>query len=335
MARLDIRRLFKSVLQEIRIFFNKQKWEEILIFLCFALLSAGFWYLESLQEEYEIEIEMPVKYKNVPRDVILSDDHPQNLSVRIRDKGTVLINYMWFNSFSPVEVDMKDAHTTKDATISVEKRTVESAISRQLISSTSLLRIEPSAIQVDYTKLMQKDVTVQADVDFQAEPGYHIAGAILVNPAKVHAYAVPTILDTLHIIKTAPVELKHTRKTVTLTVRLEPIPNVRMEPEKVEITIPVEEFTEKRLQIPVRCRNMPDNYNLRVFPSSVEVICNIPMSKYKDLENSDVEIQIPFQEFDANRASGSVPIRLTKYPEWIINPLINPGTVEFILEKKT
>jgi hypothetical protein len=335
MARLDIPLFFKSVFREIRIFFHRQQWEEILIFLGFLSLSASFWYLESLQEEYEIEINIPVKYKNVPRDMILSDDNPQNLWIKIRDRGTVLINYMWFNSFLPVEVDMKDALTEKKQHIFVEKRNLESLISRQLISSTSLLHIDPPAIQADYTALMQRSITVHACVDIQTEPGFLLSDAIRINPAEVHVYARNAILDTLSAIETELVELKKANKTVTLAVRLKQIPNVQIEPEKVEITIPVEEFTERRFQIPVGCRNLPGNYRLRVFPSSVEVICNVPMSRYKDLKSNDIKIQIPFQEFDSNRTSGELPVRLTLCPDWVVNPLINPGTVEFILEQKT
>jgi hypothetical protein len=334
MARLDFPFHFKSVFREVRNFFRRQQWEEILIFLSFLLLSTGFWYLESLQDEYEIEIAIPVKYRNVPRDMVLSADNPQDLLVRIKDKGTVLINYMWFNSFSPVEVDMKDALVEKTQRVFVERKNLESIISRQLISSTSLLNIDPPAIHADYTALMHRNMAVSARVDIRTEPGFQLSDAIRVNPARVHVYAHSAILDTLSAIETELVELKRASKTVTLAVRLKPIPNVQMEPEKVEVTIPIEEFTERRFQVSVGCKNLPANYNLRVFPSSVEVICNVPMSKYKDLGSDDLKIQIPFQEFDSNRASGELTVRLTQYPAWIANPLINPGTVEFILERK-
>jgi len=334
MARLDIPLFFKSVFQKNQVFFRRQKWEEILIFCCFVLLSTGFWYLESLHQEYEIEFTMPVKYKNVRRDIILSDGNIQNVLVRVRDKGTVLINYLWFNSFSPIEIDMKDALVEKGQQFVVERRAVESAISRQLISSTSLLHIDPPEIQVHYASLMHKDVSVRADVDLRTEPGFQLAGAIRVDPAQVHVYAGHAILDTLHTVKTEVIELRKVNKTVVLTARLIPVPEVQMEPEKVEVTIPVEAFTEKRFQIPVECRNLPNNYNLRVFPATVEVICNVPMSKYKDIGAGNIEIHIPFQEFDSNRASGGLPVRLTKYPEWVANPQINPVTVEFIIEQK-
>ena len=67
---------FKSALGEIKAFLHSQKWKEALIFLCFLLLAFGFWYLQSLQQEYEIAITIPVKYKNIPPDITFAEALP-------------------------------------------------------------------------------------------------------------------------------------------------------------------------------------------------------------------------------------------------------------------
>ena len=47
---------------------------------------------------------------------------------------------------------------------------------------------------------------------------------------------------------------------------MQPIEGVRYEPEEVKVNIPVEEYTEKRLTLPIQCDSVPDNYILRMFP---------------------------------------------------------------------
>ena len=75
MSRLgQIKQAFKSVRIEIKAFLRRQQWKEALIFFCFILLAFGFWLLQSLQQEYEIDIKIPVKYKNVHR-IYLSRKH--------------------------------------------------------------------------------------------------------------------------------------------------------------------------------------------------------------------------------------------------------------------
>ena len=57
------------------------------------------------------------------------------------------------------------------------------------------------------------------------------------------------VLDTLKEIKTIYTEIKKGNKTVTRTVQLEKIDGVTLEPTSVTVTIPIEEYTEKTLEI--------------------------------------------------------------------------------------
>lgn len=64
MSQLDrINYSFKSARMKINAFLRRQRWKEALIFFSFVLLAFGFWLLQSLQQEYEIEISIPVRYK--------------------------------------------------------------------------------------------------------------------------------------------------------------------------------------------------------------------------------------------------------------------------------
>ena len=70
MSRLEnIQNSFKSIQAKTKAFFHGDRWKEVLVFFFFALLAFGFWLLQSLQQEYEIELVFPVKYKNVPADI--------------------------------------------------------------------------------------------------------------------------------------------------------------------------------------------------------------------------------------------------------------------------
>ncbi|MDR0349874.1 MAG: YbbR-like domain-containing protein [Tannerella sp.] len=333
MSRLDNQSIFKSIIGKIRGFFHQQKWKEYMIFLFFVLLSLGLWYLQSLQQEYEIEIEIPVKYKNTPANMILTENNPKTIVAKIKDKGTVMLNYIWMHTFSPVEIDMKSAESGESQVTALSRRAIEANISRQLFSSTSLISFEPQIIQVEYTELKSKELPVRIDIDLSMKPGFQLADSIKVVPEKAFAHAGNTVLDSLFVLKTVHKEIKNLDKLTEVVVRLQPVNGVRMEPNEVKLIIPVEEFTEKRFTLPVLCTDIPDNYVLRTFPASVEIICNIPMSKFKDLSENDFEILIPFREFEENQSAGELLIHLEKKPDWISTPVISPNTIQFIIEQ--
>ncbi|MDR2918585.1 MAG: YbbR-like domain-containing protein [Tannerella sp.] len=335
MSRLDNSpNLFKSTIDKIKAFFRQEKWKEAMIFLFFVFLSACLWYLQSLQQEYEIEIEIPIKYKNVPADMILTENNPNTVIAKVRDKGTVLLNYSWLRTFAPIEVNMKDATPENNQTTVITRRIIESNISKQLISTTSLVSFEPQTIQVDYTELQSKELPVQLDIDITMKPGFQLVDSIKSVPDKIVVHASNAILDSLFALTTVHKEIKDVSKTQEITIRLKDIKGARMEPNQVTVIIPVEEFTEKRFILPVICTDVPDNYTLRIFQSAIEVVCNIPMSRFKDLSEDEFEIQIPFREFEENQSAGELMIRLTKKPEWISEPILNPNLIEFIIEQK-
>ncbi|MDR3267719.1 MAG: YbbR-like domain-containing protein [Tannerella sp.] len=335
MLRLDNQFPFKSVILRTKVFFRKWQWKETLTFLFFVLLSAGFWYLQSLQQDFEMEIVLPVKYKNVPADMILSENNPEVVVFKVKDKGLALLNYSWLYTFAPLEVNLKSLRENRKQEIRVTEKTIESNISKQLIASTSLLGFEPQSFQVQYVELLNKELPVIADVSVSPDPGFQISGSITVTPARVHVYASSAILDTLSALKTESVELKKVNQTKEITLRLQKIAGVQIDEDKVKVLVPIEEFTEKRLTVPVLCKDLPESYTLHTFPASIDVLCNIPMSRFKELTESDFEIQIPFREFEANRVSGKVAVCLSKQPDWIAPPTLSPDTVEFILEQNT
>ena len=327
---LDKQKLFKSI-NRIKVFLFKQQWKETFIFLLFLLLSLGFWLLQHLQQEYEIEVSVPVKYRNIPPEMEITDEYPQEIIAKMRDRGMILINYSWLHSFSPIEVNLNDIQ--KERNYQVTRRTIETNISKHLISTTSLLSFEPETIIVEYNALQNKEVPVQTDILVELEPGYQISGEINVVPEKVHVYTNSNSLDFISSVKTVHTEIKKAKQTKVIKVRLQKIDNVRIEPDEVTVTIPIEEFTEKRITVMIGCKDLPDQYILRSFPSTVEVVCNVPISRFKELEETDFEIQIPFEEFETNRISGKIMIYLTKQPSWIVNPAIVPSAIEFIIEQ--
>ena len=330
MSWLDKQILFKSI-NRIKDFFFQLQWKETLIFVLFLLLSLGFWLLQHLQQEYEIEIAVPVRYKNIPAEMELAEEHPQEVIAKLRDKGNILINYSWLHSFSPIEVNLSDIQQTGNHLVT--RRTIEASISKHLITTTSLLSVEPETIVIEYSVLQNKEVPVQTDISVELEPGYQISDAITVAPEKISIYATNNTLDLITNVKTVTTEIKKAKQTQVIKVRLQKIDNVRMNPDEVTVTIPIEEFTEKRISVAIGCNDLPDNYILRSFPSAVEVVCIVPISRFKELEDTDFEIYIPFREFETSRTSGTFNIYLTKQPAWIASPTIVPSTIEFIIEQ--
>ena len=148
MSRLEnIQNSFKSIQAKTKAFFHGDRWKEVLVFFFFALLAFGFWLLQSLQQEYEIELVFPVKYKNVPVDIAFNVPEVETITAKVKDKGSVLLNYTFGRSFAPIEVNMKNTKE-KNGSVQVSKRQIENDIQKQLIATTALQSFDPQQIDM-------------------------------------------------------------------------------------------------------------------------------------------------------------------------------------------
>lgn len=332
MSRLDpIQKPFKSVKRKTKAFLHRQKWKEALVFSAFVLLALGFWLLQSLQQEYEIEVAIPVRYKNVPNDIAFDGTIPEKVTARVKDKGSVLLNYTFGRGFAPIEVSMK-ALEGKSGDTTISKRKIENDILKQLLNTTTLTDFIPQKIEIGYSKRMHKQIPVVFEGDIHTDPGFLLSGEIILKPGYVNVYASESLLDTLQFVRTMPIHIQKGNKTVTRTVQLQPVAGANLEPAVVTLTVPIEEYTEKTLEIPVTCTGIPIHYTVRIFPPTVKVNCSVPLSRFKELSEDQFAIRIPFSQLEQN-LSGTLPIHLSAQPEWVRTATLTPDKIEFILEQ--
>ena len=91
----NIRVQYLRTLEKIRSFLLAKKSREFLIFLFFVFVSFSFWLLQVLNDDYEKDLSIPLKMKNVPENVVLTSELPSSVKVTVKDRGTVLVNYLF------------------------------------------------------------------------------------------------------------------------------------------------------------------------------------------------------------------------------------------------
>lgn len=333
MAGLETHRAqpFLFIKEKIRAYLQRQRWKEALVFFWFVLLAFGFWLLQSLQQEYEIALTIPVRYANVPVDIAFNGKVPQSVTAKVKDKGSMLLNYSFGRKFSPVEINLKET-AGKDGKLMVSRKEIEEVILKQLLSSTLLLETTPAPIEISYSKREQKSVPVRFNGTIETDPGFQLADEISFKPAMVQVFAGKALLDTLQAVHTLPLVIKHGNRGILRSVQLEKIEGANLSPTAVMMTIPIEEYTEKTLDIPVQCLHVPHRYTVRLFPSSVRVNCSVPLSRFKELTEAQFTITIPYEELELH-LNGTIPVSLSKKPEWVHTATLVPDKVEFILEQ--
>ena len=97
----------RNLWQFIRDFLFSKANREFLIFLFFLALSGVFWLLMTLNETYEKEVTVPVHITDVPTDIMLTSDEVDTVKVTIRDRGIMLLSYIYGEVLQHIDFSFK------------------------------------------------------------------------------------------------------------------------------------------------------------------------------------------------------------------------------------
>ncbi|MDR0412700.1 MAG: hypothetical protein LBH61_02695 [Dysgonamonadaceae bacterium] len=330
---MEIRLINKSFFrQKTSAFFRSQRWKELLVFLVFVALAFSFWVLQYFQQKVEREIEVPIHYSNIPKDIILNDTLPGKFTLKLVDKGSVFLMYFLNKKEASIPIDLKDV-PLNNTFYTIDKPALNTYIRDFLSNTTQLVSFKPEKLRINYSPLEKKEVPVILAGKIEAATGYIFTDSIAVKPSRTWIYGNKNTLDTLQYIATETVKEESVQKKLDLTLRLKAPQGVRLSTEKVRISGNVEEYTEKKFELPVVCYNSPEDVRVRFFPSTVEVICRIALSKYSDANANDLDTGVDYQDLSRNQGT-NISLLLNRKPHWLIDYRIIPDKVEYLIEQK-
>lgn len=329
--RRNIQDISNRIIKQIKNFLLSAQSREFLFFLFFFFIAGAFWLLQTLNDDYETEFSVPVRLRNVPDNVVITSEPPSSVRVRVRDRGTVLLNYILSRNFFPINFDFSEYAANTNNYIRIYSSEYERRIQSQLNTSTRLLSISPDTLEYIYATGNSKQVPVRIIGKVTPERQYYISDT-LYNPDSVLVYAPNSILDTINTAYTEYFEIEDISDTVTHTAMISPVRGAKFIPNAVILQFPVDIYTEKTVEVPVYGINFPDDKILRAFPSRVNVTFQIGLSHFKDVTADNFAIMIPYNEL-SRLTTDKYTVRLTNYPTGIRNIRISPPQIDFLIEQ--
>ncbi len=328
--RKNIRKYGVKAMGKTKTFLLSQKCREFLFFLFFVVLSFCFWLLQVLNDDYETEFDIPLRMKNVPGNVVLTSELPHELRITVKDRGTVLANYMLGHTFYPLVIDFKD-YADKGPRVRIPAVTLVKNIAGQLSQSTKLLAVRPDTLEYIYTEGKAKKVPVKLQRAIALERPYYVSD-IFYSPDSVTVYAPQEILDTITAAYTRDAGLKNITDTVSCRLGLADVKGAKFTPAYSDVTVVVDIYAEKTVEIPVRGINFPAGKALRTFPARVQATFQVGLGRFKSVSADDFFIGVTYESLLENK-NGKCPIHLKSFPHYVKHIRLNPKEVDYIIEQ--
>ena len=319
-------------IRKIRVALLSSKARETLVFLFFLAISYGFWLLQTLNESFDIRLQVPLQLTEVPENVVITTPLPSQISVSVHDRGTALVRYMRRRELKPVELDFSAYDNgASSARVQIPLQEIQRAIQNQLEATSHIQAIHPDTIEYYFNRGLAYRLPVRVCGKVTTTPQNYLVG-MRPEPDTVTVYAPTQVLDTM---RAAYVSVSMAQLTENTTVQATPrqMKGVRYEPSSIHVTALVDYYTEKTVEVPIIGLNFPGDKVLRTFPSRVTITFTVGASLFRNIKTNAFKVVADYNELVAN-PSEKCNIYLRYIPHDVKNARININQVDYLIEEQ-
>ena len=307
--------------------------KKLVVFSIFLFVSSFLWFFIALTNIYDDSIEVEFKFVNYPEGKGILGDLPIKSEVEVETNGYNLFKYRYLASTPVIEIEIDKCSEQKNNTLNFSDKLVKSSIIKSLGSDVKVLQIDFTKKAYKLSNLTTKKIKITPNINLTFAKQYRIASDINIIPSEIKVSGYKGVIDTLTAVYTELLSFNDLKSNLTTKIKLQNISNLRYSVDSVLVSVIVEKFTEKHLNIPIKVINKPKSVNVNLFTDEVEVVFNIGLIDYEEIDESYFKAVIDYK--DIIRSSSNIAqVRIIKYPKSIKKLTSFPKEVEFLLEKK-
>lgn len=299
------------------------------IFITCLVLAIFAWIFTVLSNPYSYTVQEVLTFKNTPQKRAFHPLQPDTVNVTLNGSGWDMLFSKMSIENKLITVDLRSLEYKNYIVLSSQLDKINSSkeISKQITA------FNPDTLYFDFSNRKEKKVPVHLIAEVKYLRQYFQSGNINLRPANVVVNGPENIINKITEWKTDTLKIDSVNETVIGSVALQPVRegNLNIYPKNIEVTIPVDEFTEKMLTIPVKIIN--NNYgDVKIFPQKVKITFTVALTKYAEIDEDFFEATA---DMDLWRYHGykTLPVVISKVPSFCKIVRIDPSNIDFIIKQ--
>lgn len=299
------------------------------VFLFFILLSTVIWVLVQFSKTYQQKLRIPYELEDVPKNKILKSA-PKTINIKMKENGFNLAWYSWTKSKISVPVDSLD--------LDGKNYIISHGLQRELLNEKLGLKEEDyhfldPQLSIGFAEKQSKKIPVVPRLDLSYAPGYGAKDSLVISPDSIEVTGSVDSLKTISQVETEQLHLQQIKSDVSGRVELVKTSNDLAYFQKaVNYELKVDKFTEGRFKVPLELINVPEGWDIEIFPKTTVVVFKATLSDFKNISKSDFRVVCDFKKgFDSGN-DFLVP-ELDIFPKEIFNERLSINRVDFIINK--
>ncbi|WP_108809330.1 YbbR-like domain-containing protein [Aquimarina spinulae] len=301
-------------------------------FLFFLIFTSILWLFIQFSKNYTQEVEVAIRYTNIPQDKIFNEQSDQTLRMVLNGNGFRLMNHNWSRPTLQFNVEDAVINSGDQYYFRVDKES--SVLKNKLDFKGRVLSVQKDTIRLKLDRNLEKKIQVKIAEKIQYAIGYGSDKGLVVSPDSVTISGPSQIIDTIQYITTENLNLEglNVNYTSKLDIDIEELPaTITVTPAQVEANVLVSKFTEGDQKIPITLNNIPEGTEIKIFPKEISVVYRVGLDKYNEISPRDFMVVADYAK--ASEESLFLTLELVNKPDYIHDVRLQVKQVQFVVLK--
>lgn len=296
---------------------------------CFLLAIAG-WLFMALNNKYVYTAKTVLIYKNFPQNKAFHPLQSDTVDLQVEGTGWQLLFARLRVNPQSIDISLDNLKNRNYILFSEQLY----GVNKQLETSQKIISVKPDTLYFDFSKRTVKRVPVTLRSNLKFANQYGVSGNVGITPAYVTVSGPTADLGSIEEWETDTLTLENMQYTTTTRVAMKQnrLKNVSIFPSSVEVKIPVDEFTEKTLEVSLKVVNNKEYHNVKIYPKKVKVTFLVPLSSYEAVTDRFLEAVLDLNEWK-QLGHETLRVQVTRIPDFCKFVEVSPAKVDFIIEK--
>lgn len=299
-------------------------------FLTCLCLAALAWIFTTLSGSFKFDAKAVMSFKNAPRKRAFHSLQSDTVDLTVQGTGWQMLFQRMSGLNKPVEVDLQALEKQDYIVLNSQLKQINEKrdVDQQIVS------VNPDTLYFDFSDRAVKKVPVHLLASLQYKRQFAQSGDVVINPAYVTLSGPDNVINKIKSWDTDTLAQDSIGETIRTNLPLQPVKeaNLSVYPRAVQVRVPVDEFTEKTVEVSVKLLNNHNFYNVKLFPDKVNVTFTTSLRRYPEMDDDFFEASADLSLWQ-QRGYTSLPIKLTRQPEYCKIIRIEPQNVDFIVRK--
>jgi YbbR domain-containing protein len=304
--------------------------KRFLVFITCLLMAIAAWLFLALKNKYVYTAKTVLIYKNVPQKRAFHALQSDTVDLQVEGTGWQLLFARLRVKPQSISISLEKLNNRNFILFSEQLYNVN----QQLETSQKIISVKPDTLYFDFSEKKTKRVPVRLVCDFSFAKQYGISNDISIIPEYVTVSGPEKELAKIREWYTDTLKLSNLQVTSVSRINMTQnrMKNVSIFPPSAEVKVPVDEFTEKIIELNLSVINNKQFHDIKLYPKKIKLTILVPLSRYTEIDEDFIDAVVDINDWKIN-SHNKLRVKLTRFPDYCKVVRIDPAKVDFIIEK--